>query len=79
MKRIHLWNGKRLLAKLPWAEEWIEPADGPIYGMDVVAETDEGIKAGAYVVVWVNADEERPYRILDWQEPPIDDGGEAEE
>ncbi len=62
-----------VLAKIPWAEEWIEPANGPIFGVDVVAETAKGVKAAAYIVVWLDADEERPYRILDWQEPLLDD------
>ena len=62
-----------VLAKIPWAEEWIEPANGPIFGVDIVAETANGVRAAAYIVVWLDADEERPYRILDWQEPLPDD------
>jgi general secretion pathway protein K len=60
---------ERLAALLPPdAGKLLRPAPGPVYSVSVEAATARGAGGRVEAVIWVAADGESFYRILDWRE-----------
>lgn len=60
---------ERLAALLPPdAGKLLRPAPGPVYSVSVEAATARGARGRVEAVIWVAADGQSFYRILDWRE-----------
>lgn len=64
---------ERLAGMLPASlKDRLRTTTGPIYAMTIEAETQRGSRGRVEAVIWIGADADTFYRILDWRETGFD-------